>query len=237
MTPLSVTIAGHEDAEIGKPVLMMALDMPVTALFADTYSSDAIQFITETAEKILEIEATAPIHIDAPFSDKYMSVQASAIVSITELLLHDKLAEKPHPAHVQQQAYEIEKSIFKNNSHGQTVAAVQGGLIYFRKEFQFFRTVFQIPGKLDDKTEKSLYIYESESVAKDYSKVFHEDVEKNIKRLVFAIRSENTNMVHDTLFGQDEDAEFVLDSAEGKNIVLTRTISQLPLKQFIQKES
>lgn len=236
MTPLSITLAGHKDAEIGKPVLMMALDMPVRAIFADMYSSDIVQSITKAAEKILETEATSPIQIETPFPDVFMSVKASIIVAITELLLHDKLAEKPHPAHVQQQAYEIEKAIFKNMSHGQTVAAIQGGFIYFRKEFQFFRTVFQIPGKFDDKTQGSLFIYEAKSVKKDNAEKFHKDVEKNIKRLVFAIRSENTAMVHDTLFGDDKDAEYILDSAQGKHLVLTRDSSKTPLNVFIQTE-
>ncbi len=107
-------------------------------------------------------------------------------------------------------AYEVEKHFHKNPSGVDNTASCFGGLIYYRREFEFLKNISLLSFKIPQIIEKNLFLIDSgppfettgqmvEFVGKRYNKkpdyieqIFN-DIEKVTKRMVVAIIKEDVN--------------------------------------------
>lgn len=192
--PIPVTLAGSAGAPFGGSVLMIALD-PGVRLEVTVKSGKKC---AEEYEKLVEIveaeifgkaEASKYIvKITHSYSGAQRSVQAACIVGLTAALLELKNGEKPSHEHIQKLAYQADKKFFKQHSYAQTVVSAGGGIVFYRKEFVFYKTVMKLPMKLPEGFLKGISIVHGmveESEKGSYDRI--------VRQLVFAIQTESTD--------------------------------------------
>ncbi|OGG01618.1 hypothetical protein A2Z33_07570 [Candidatus Gottesmanbacteria bacterium RBG_16_52_11] len=63
-----------------------------------------------------------------------------------------------NPAEINRIAYEAEKHMHGNPSGGDNTAVTFGGLIWFRKELEFLRSIWQLPFRIPDRLNRFLLI-------------------------------------------------------------------------------
>ncbi len=112
--------------------------------------------------------------------------------------------------------YQIEKFFHKNPSGIDNTAVVYGGLIYYRKEFEFLKNIQCLPFKIPKRIEEGLYLVDSgkplestgdmvEYVKKQYQKqpnyfeeIFNK-IEKVTKQMVISIKENNLDLFKKSL--------------------------------------
>lgn len=194
--PVCATLTGDSDARYGKPSLMIALRKRVSVSISDKPSDDSD--MREIVHIAREVTGAQSVHVDGtwPGSLSQRSVQAGALCAVVGCLLaHNDPNKNPRKAYIQELSYKAEKRLFGQYSHAQTVASVQGGILFFRKEFEFYRTVLKIPAKLPKTHEKifsQILCSQTELLSKKPTHAHSS--EKTTKRLVFAIMSEDVRM-------------------------------------------
>ncbi len=201
--PVCVTLAGHLTSQYGKPVLMTNSQHTVTAQLSSKESSEKI--ITNIwsvvkSETGLDDSTQVKVTTDMPLT--YHGTQAAVIVAMVDVAT--QIANES-PKSLQNLAYEVEKKVLKQFSHAQTVACIQKGLIFYRKEFEFYKTVVQLPMELPKYFKERLFV-DTSTKKKDV-----EMIEKVVKRLVYAISQENENMFFETL-SEASDSEVTVKS-------------------------
>lgn len=210
--PVGAILSGEEGMLYGKPVLGAALNVFVNATASqDLVLSgscrflepviDAIESFTSrkmAKKKLPDISIVRPNDLLPDFE----GVIAAEIVA-TSALLYELIVKKPAPQDVCNNiAFQAHKKIFPKASGLYTSLSSFGGLIYYRKEFEFLKGIYKLPYKIPENIEKELYI--------DLSK--KEDVynmnpkkaelrlleqEKKTKRAVVAIVKEDKSLFFD----------------------------------------
>ncbi len=195
--PISVTLAGDNVTSYGRPAVMLAINKrAVVSVSRQEYQGDHMVkgIYTKVYQAIFgEAPSSMKILVNLPNKPEYRSVQSAIIVCFVALLLDQKNGKKTSIAEIQKTAFAIEKKLFAQYSHAQTVNSMQGGLVYYRKEFEFYKTIMKLPMKLPHGFLTNLGLKEPVSLKEDTEfreEGLHEQ-EKKCKRLVFAIAQEN----------------------------------------------
>lgn len=118
-------------------------------------------------------------------------------------------------------AYQIEKECFHKNPSGvDNTASCFGGLIYYRKEFEFLKNISLLSFKIPKKIEENLFLIDGgkpaettaemvETVGKIYNKKpsYVEDllteIEKNTKKMVLSIIKEDVSFFQKTIIDNE----------------------------------
>lgn len=198
--PLCITLFGDTVASYGKPTIMVAIDSYVEASTVEEEQNHDEK--TKSILLLVAKELAVPksvlknIRVQSEYSLDYPAVQAACIVAVVATVLSFTNKTKPGLQIVQQNSYSIERKFFKNSSHAQTVTSVQGGLIFYRKEFEFYKTVMKLPMKLPIDFLVGIGLTTPQKITERIP-TFKQDIlieaEKRMKRAVMAIQTESFN--------------------------------------------
>jgi len=195
--PLCVTLSGDDVALYGRPVVMLAVEKRVVVTESEKntiYDGDTDAIYSAVYE---EIFGTPPkekkYRVEIPLKSSFRALQAPLIVCFVALLLTKKHISRPSIDEIQRIAFSIEKALFGQYSHAQTVCCIQGGLVYYRKEFEFYKTIMKLPMKVPKGFLSQIALNFPEGLKEQslkFSAKALTESEKYTKRLVFAISQE-----------------------------------------------
>lgn len=219
-SPGKVILSGEHAVVFGKPALVCAIDKRLTMTFIPVEKTEYKDSIMPVLEKSVmdflqkkeiktksigytySIESTIPIGRGLGSSAAYCAVISAALL---ELFTGYEWSKEE----VNMCAYQMEKYFHKNTSGVDTSTSIMGGLIYYRKEFEFLKTISSFPVKLPKKFIDSLVLIDTgkpvettgEMVQK-VGKLFNtkgetmeyiiNDIEKTTKRLIVSILKEDS---------------------------------------------
>ena len=197
--PVCITLAGGDTAQFSEPVLMMAVkaDIKVSATSQKQKKGSFSDHVRTALCDHYPDRADIPYFlVSTRLPEDYIGVQAGIIAAISACFVAsaDGKRARKAPGTVQNVAYMLEKKFLKRQSHAQTTTCLQGGLIFYRKEFEFYKTVLKIPAKIPPQCMAFMNV----PLASERKRDEIPDTEKYIRRLVFAIMSENMKLFEET---------------------------------------
>lgn len=253
--PGKIILSGEHAVVYGKPALVSAVDLRLTFRLSDTRKKyvemdETINVIKDSVVRYLirnkiqfqersfeyKIESSIPI-------GRGMGSSAALSVAASAAILRYFTQKEFDNSVVNSIAYQGEKYFHANPSGVDVSASCYGGLIYFRKEFEFLKNIsalnFKIPktfqdnlvlidtGKPEESTKEMV-----QQVGKRYNESpknmanILNEIEKITKRMVVSITTENTAMFQESI----EDNEKALEQL---GVVSESTIKLLQeLKPF-----
>lgn len=230
--PGKVILSGEHAVVYGKPALICAIDKRLIMTFTPagkTEYKDAIVPLLEKAVKeflkkkeikrkdikyTYSIESTIPIGRGLGSSAAYCAVLSAGLL---ELYTGKEWSKEE----INICAYQMEKYFHKNSSGVDTSTSIMGGLIYYRKEFEFLKTISSLSIKLPKRFIDSLTLIDTgkpkettgEMVQK-VGKLFNvngekieyilNDIEKTTKRLIVSIMKEDVRYFKENINHNEE---------------------------------
>jgi mevalonate kinase len=152
--PGKIHLMGEHAVVYGKPALLSAIDrrMRVSIEKAKTMeivsneSSAYVVYALEKVKEYLKLNSLPPMHIsinsDIPAGFHLGSSAATAVGVVAASLYF--LKKLWNLGQINALAYEIEKKQHGNPSGGDNTAVTFGGLLWFRKEFEFLKSIEQL---------------------------------------------------------------------------------------------
>jgi mevalonate kinase len=145
-----------------------------------------------------------------------MGSSAALSVAFVAAILHFYTGKVPEKEVVNSLAYQAEKHFHGNPSGADNTACCYGGLIFYRKEFEFLKTISALNSKLPQNIERHLFLIDTgkaaESTAemvRNVQKVYNAypketdqtlyALEKTTKRLVVSVIKEDPGMFRESI--------------------------------------
>lgn len=153
--PGKVILMGEHAVVYGMPALLAAIDkrLTVTVSKAPTYSvsvsegKEYIDHIVDVVVSAYALPARPNVHIsiesELPIGYHLGSSAAVAVSLVGALSYYTKKIW--NPVRINQLSYEAEKFIHGNPSGADPAVIVSGGIIWYRKELEFLRSIWQLP--------------------------------------------------------------------------------------------
>jgi len=230
--PGRIFISGEHAVVYGKPALVCAIDKRLTMTFTPTEKTEYKDIIMPILEKSVmdflqkkqikkkkigytySIESAIPIGRGLGSSAAYCAVISAGLL---ELFTGDEWSKEE----INICAYQMEKYFHKNSSGVDTSTSIMGGLIYYRKEFEFLKTISSLPVKLPKHFIDSLVLIDTgkpiETTGEMVQKVgqlfnakgvkmeyIMNDIEKTTKRLIVSIMKEDTSFFKENIKHNEE---------------------------------
>lgn len=211
-------LSGEHAVVYGKPALVSAIEKYLTFSVWEgkkEIKDPHILFVVKTVQAYLKkkkvamvkkdydylIESTIPIGRGLGSSAAFSVATAATFLEFFSGKQYDK-------EEINNVAYQIEKEFHTRPSGADTSASCFGGLIYFRKEFEFLKTISNLHIKIPKIIEKDLYLIDSgkpsettsemvEIVGREYNRdpkkmdFLFSEIEKTTKRLVVSLVKED----------------------------------------------
>lgn len=217
--PGKVILSGEHAVVYGKPALVCAIDKRLTMTITPANKTAYKDIIMPQLEKSVidflktkkskydykeytySIESTIPIGRGLGSSAAYCAVVSAGLLELFTGVEWSK-------EEINICAYQMEKYFHKNSSGVDTSTSIMGGLIYYRKEFEFLKTISSLPVKLPNHFIDSLVLIDTgkplETTGEMVQKVgqlfntkgakmefIMNDIEKTTKRLIVSIMKED----------------------------------------------
>ena len=167
--PGKIYLMGEHAVVYGKPALLAAINLRLRVtveslslssprtrgssedlLIKSEEPSDYIRHAVEVIRQEYKLASLPPMKItvasDIPAGYHLGSSAAVAVATVGALVYF--LKKIWNPVLINQLAYEAEKKTHGNPSGGDNTAVTMGGFIWFRKELEFLKSIWQIPLKL-----------------------------------------------------------------------------------------
>lgn len=223
--PAKVILSGEHAVVYGKPALVCAIDRRVKLTVFEGGKKVKDENISQMAEKVKKFldkkgdlkDKKFGFDIDSqvPIGRGLGSSAALSVASVACFLEFFSGKEYPEEM-VNNLAYQIEKRFHQNPSGVDNTASCFGGLIYFRREFEFLKSIFKLPFKIAKKIERQLYLIDSgkpeestgemvKLVGTEYNKrpkktkQILQEIESVTKRLVVSVVKEDEEFFKNSL--------------------------------------
>ncbi|MBI3559700.1 hypothetical protein HY087_01050, partial [Candidatus Gottesmanbacteria bacterium] len=167
--PGKVHLMGEHAVVHGKPALLAAINLRLRVtvetlslssprtrgssenfLIESDEPSDYIRHAIDVVKREYKLALLPPMKItvtsDIPSGYHLGSSAAIAVGTVSALTYF--LKKVWNPSAINQIAYEIEKKMHGNPSGGDNTTVTIGGFIWFRKELEFLKSIWQLPFKL-----------------------------------------------------------------------------------------
>lgn len=153
--PGKIHLMGEHAVVYGKPALLSAINKRLRvsiekAKTMDIVTTESPAYITYTLEKVqeyLQVHTLPSMHIvvdsDIPAGFHLGSSAATAVGVVAATMYF--LKKLWNPALINALAYEVEKQQHGNPSGGDNTAVTYGGFIWYRKELEFLKSMWQVP--------------------------------------------------------------------------------------------
>ncbi len=156
--PGKIHLMGEHVVVYGKAALLTAINLRayVTIQEADKLSIESsesdtlIRYAIELFQKTYHIEKLSSFLLKATSSiPPGCHLGSSAAISVATLgALHAFFNKGWNVTKINELAYEVEKKQHGNPSGGDNTAVTFGGFVWFRKEFEFLKSMWQLPFKI-----------------------------------------------------------------------------------------
>jgi len=224
--PAKIIFSGEHAVVYGKPALVSAIKKHLifsiwkekkdiqdkNILFAVNLIRDYLikkKYSVKQHDFSYSIESTIPVGRGLGSSAAFSVASAAAFLEF----FSGRQFEKEEINNV---AYQIEKQFHSRPSGVDTSASCFGGLIYFRKEFEFLKTISNLQIKIPKHIEDKLYLIDSgrpeestgemvEMVGREYNKspkvmdLLFSEIEKATKRLIISLVKEDSGFFQKTI--------------------------------------
>lgn len=172
---------------------MLATKNHVKVCLAKKEVSDLPELQDELVQTYGRAEGLA-LSISSEFDVHVPQVFAASIVAGVACF-HKHLVGKPiSHSELQKKAFLLEKKLLKDQACALTTASIEGGLLFYRKEFEFYKTVVSVPAKLPQKFAEYLL---TQSPVPEEVKGYSDA--RYIRRLIFSIMREDFDMFKKSL--------------------------------------
>lgn len=156
--PGKVHLMGEHAVVYGKPALLAAInlrlsvsiqsaDKGVSIRVDNDAACEFMRYAIDTVIKELRIEAFPACEIavssEIPFGYHLGSSAALAVATVGAAIYFSK--KLWNPQEINRIAYEVEKKQHGNPSGGDNTAVTFGGLLWYRKELEFLKSMWQLP--------------------------------------------------------------------------------------------
>ena len=218
--PGSIILAGEHTIFFGKPVLACAIDLRTTMSCSEKIQNNSLDTISQLIfDEIIRYlkknnlyknqkEHFFQITSEIPKSETFGYLDAKTVALTACIIKY--YSKKPFTnEEINNLAYQTEKKINNKKLGIHCTASSFGGLIYYRKEFEFLKNISSLNVKIPKIIEEHLFFIDTGKVNKSYEElenyigrlyntdtkktefIFNE-IEKVTKRLVIAIVKEDT---------------------------------------------
>ena len=233
--PAKIILSGEHAVVYGKPALITALDIRLNvtvAVASRAHESDVLSRIRTLAQDHLRrkriplydtVTFRAQIRSHIP-SGRNLGSSAALSVAASAAYLHALTDREPTRDMINAVAYEAEKEFHGNPSGADNSTSCFGGLIYYRKEFEFLKHISALHAKLPDVIANHLLIIQTgkpkESTAemvalvgKKYNESPNEieaamsAIEKSTKKMTLAITGENPHLFAEAIVENQKQLE------------------------------
>src|SRR3989344_2528280 len=147
--PGKVHLVGEHAVVYGKPALLAAINLRLTVT-AQEGTNDATGYVTQILEivkKHFHVSSIPKLTIHSEILSGY-HLGSSAAVAVGVIAATSYFLKKIwNPQLFNQLAYEAEKLQHGNPSGGDNTAVTFGGFIWYRKELEFLKSIWQLPIK------------------------------------------------------------------------------------------
>jgi len=225
--PAKVIISGEHAVVYGKPALVCAINKRLSIKFTPAkktiYIDDifpklerfVLDFLKLKKEKINKIEYSYSVESSIPMG-RGLGSSAAYCACISAGLLELFTGREWSKEEINMCAYKMEKYFHKNSSGVDTSTSVMGGLIYYRKEFEFLKTISSLAIKIPKHFIDSLVLIDTgkpvettgemvQSVGALYNKnskkmeIIFNEIEKATKRIIVSLMKEDLSFFIDNI--------------------------------------
>ncbi|MCX7881182.1 MAG: mevalonate kinase [Patescibacteria group bacterium] len=233
-TSAKVILSGEHAVVYGRPALVSAINLrfnfTVTAFIRegkDSFFDKNILFIAHKVKQYLrdkkinftDKQFNFKINSEIPIGQGLGSSAALSVAAVAALLRFYTGKDFDKEI-VNNLAYQIEKYFHKNPSGVDNTAVCFGGLIYYRKEFEFLKNISFLNFKIPKKIEENLFLIDSgkpkESTAQmvEMVKIMYNkkplyvesllnNIEKNTKKMTLSIVKGDINLFRESLLDNE----------------------------------
>lgn len=168
--PGKIHLMGEHAVVWGKPALLTAIDrrlyVEVSRTDKELEIETPIKKLVEKAVGVVssylqqkELRVRIKITSLIPAGKHIGSSAAVSVASVAGLLFF--LKKIWNPSLFNELAYQVEKFQHGNPSGGDNSVVTFGGLVYFRKEFEFLKSIWQLPFKIADDLNNCFYLIDT----------------------------------------------------------------------------
>ena len=169
--PGKIIISGEHAVVYGKPAIVSTIDLRLMCTVTEGYQriDPNINFVADLVKKYLDDKKIplqhkhyrVRIRSSIPRKRGMGASAAFSVASVASFLEFFSGSTTHTTEEINNLAYQVEKHFHHNPSGVDQTASCFGGLIFFRKEFEFLKGIYKLSFKIPEIIEKDLYLIDS----------------------------------------------------------------------------